>query len=93
MQIEITMPKLYKGYLIVGVAVEAPRLKAWKLRAIILSISGRQLIQLEQKQLSFWDKRTAQYYALRICHYYIDKYGSELDRSLKTPRRRSPRKK
>jgi hypothetical protein len=34
MKIEITMPELYKNYMIVGVAIEAPRLKGWKLKGI-----------------------------------------------------------
>jgi len=34
MKIEITMPELYKNYMIAGVAIEAPRLKGWKLKGI-----------------------------------------------------------
>jgi hypothetical protein len=35
MKIEITMAKLYKNYMIVGVAIEAPSLKRWRLKGII----------------------------------------------------------
>ena len=35
MKIEITMPELYKNYMIVGVAIETPKLKGWRLRGII----------------------------------------------------------
>ena len=37
MKIETTRPKAYKSYIIVGVAIEAPRLKAWRSRGIIYS--------------------------------------------------------
>ena len=30
MKIEITMPELYKNYMIVGVAIETPKLKGWR---------------------------------------------------------------
>ena len=78
MKIEITMPKLYKNCMIVGVAIEAPRLKGWKLKGIIYSKSGRQLKQLEVKQSTFPDKESAHYYTLKGCRYGIDIYGSEL---------------
>ena len=32
MKIEITMPQLHKNYIIVAMAIEAPRLKGWKLK-------------------------------------------------------------
>ena len=83
MKIEITMPKLYKNCMIVGVAIEAPRLKGWKLKGIIYSKSGRQLKQLEPKQGTVSDKITAQSDALRMCRYWIDIYGSEFDQLLK----------
>ena len=35
MKIEITMPELYKNYMIVGVAIETPKLKGWRLKGII----------------------------------------------------------
>jgi len=50
MKIEITMPELYKNYMIVGVAIETPKLKGWRLRGIIYSKSGKELKQLELKQ-------------------------------------------
>ena len=78
MKIEITMPELYKNYMIVGVAIEAPRLKGWRLKGIIYSKSGKELKQLEPKQSTVPDKETAQYYALKGCRYWIDIYGSEL---------------
>ena len=82
MKIEITMPKLYKNCMIVGVAIEAPRLKGWKLKGIIYSKSGKELKQLEQKQSTFPNKKSA-HYALRGCRYWIDIYGSEFDQLLK----------
>ena len=47
MKIEITMPEIYKNYMIVGVAIKAPRLKGWKLKGIIYSKSGKELKQLD----------------------------------------------
>ena len=83
MRIEITMPKLYKKYMIVGVAIEATRLKGWRLKGIIYSKSGKELKQLELKQATFPDKTTAQSGALRMCRYWLDTYGSELERLIK----------
>jgi hypothetical protein len=83
MKIEITMPELYKNYMIVGVAIETPKLKGWRLRGIIYSKSGKELKQLELKQATFSDKITAQSDALRMCRYWIDIYGSELGQLLK----------
>ena len=83
MKIEITMPKLYRNYMIVGVAIEAPRLKGWRLKGIIYSKSGKELKQLELKHSTFSDKITAQYDALRMCRYWIDIYGSEFGPLLK----------
>ena len=83
MKIEITMPELYKNYMIVGVAIEAPRLKGWRLKGIIYSKSGKELKKLELKQATFRDKITAQSDALRMCRYWIDVYGSEFDKLLK----------
>ena len=82
MKIEITMPELYKNYMIVGVAIEAPRLKGWRLKGIVYNKSGKELKQLEQKQSTFPDKESA-HYALRGCRYWIDIYGSEFDQLLK----------
>ena len=65
MKMEITMPKLYKHYMIVGVAIEAPRLKRWKLKGIIYSKSGKELKQMQPKQSTVPDKKTAHYYALK----------------------------
>ena len=78
MKVEITMPEPYKNYMIVGVAIEAPRLKGWKLKGIIYSKSGKVLKQLELKQATFSDSITAQSDALKGCRYWIDIYGSEL---------------
>ena len=83
MKIEITMPKPYKNYMIVGVAIETPRLKRWKLKGIIYSKSGKELKQLEPKQSTVPDKQTAHYYALEGCRYWIDIYGSEFNQLLK----------
>jgi hypothetical protein len=83
MKIEITMPKLYKNYMIVGVAIEAPRLKGWRLKGIIYSKSGKELKQLEPKHGTVSDKITAQSGALSMCRYWLDTYGSELDGLLK----------
>ena len=78
MKIEITMPKLYKNYMIVGVAIEAPRLKGWRLKGIIYTKTGKELKQLELKQATFPDKTTAQLDALQMCRYWLDTDGSEL---------------
>jgi hypothetical protein len=59
MKIEITMPKLYRNYMIVGVAIEAPRLRGWKLKGLIYSKSGKLVKQMELKQSTFSDKITA----------------------------------
>ena len=83
MKIEITMPELYKNYMIVGVAIEAPRLRGWKLKGIIYSRSGKELKQMELKHSTFRDKITAQSDALIMCRYWIDIYGSELGQLLK----------
>ena len=83
MKIEITTPQLYKNYMIVGVAIEAPRLKGWRLKGIIYSKSGKELKQLELNQATFSDKITAQSGALRMCRYWLDTYGAELERLLK----------
>ena len=83
MKIEITMPKLYRNYMIVGVAIEAPRLRGWKLKGLIYSKSGKLVKQMELKQSTFSDKITAQSDALRMCRYWIDIYGSELGQLLK----------
>ena len=83
MKIEITMPELYKNYMIVGVAIEAPRLKGWKLKGIIYNKSGKKLKQLEVKQSTFSDKKSAHHYALKGCRYWIDIYGTEFDQLLK----------
>ena len=64
MKIEITMPELYKNYMIVGVAIETPKLKGWRLKGIIYSKSGKELKQLEPKQGTVSDKITAQSDAL-----------------------------
>jgi hypothetical protein len=83
MKIEITMPKLYRNYMIVGEAIEAPRLRGWKLKGIIYSKSGKELKQMELKQSTFQDKKSAHYYALKGCRYWVDHYGVELERLLK----------
>ena len=78
MKIDTTMPEPYKNYMIVGVAIEAPRLKGWKLKGIIYGKSGKVLKQLEQKWSTFPSKESAHYYALNGCRYWIDIYGTEL---------------
>ena len=83
MKVEITMPEPYKHFMIVGVAIEAPRLKRWKLKGIIYSKSGKELKQLEPKQATVPYKETAHYYALNGCRYWIDIYGSEFEQLLK----------
>ena len=79
----LAMPELYKNYMIVGVAIETPKLKGWRLKGIIYSKSGKELKQLELKQATFSDKITAQSDALRMCRYWVDTYGSEFYRLLK----------
>lgn len=81
MKIETTRPKRYKNYIIVGVVIEAPRLKVWKLRGIIYSKSRKKLKQLQLKQAACWYKRSVQYYALKMCRYWVDSHPSELDRT------------
>jgi hypothetical protein len=78
MKIEITMPEVYKNYMIVGVAIEVPSLKRWRLKGIIYSKSGKELKQLELKHATLPDKMTAQWDALQMCRYWLDTYGSEL---------------
>ena len=56
MKIEITMPEVYKNHLIVRVAIEAPRLKGWKLKGVIYSKSGKEVKQLEAKQSTVSNK-------------------------------------
>jgi hypothetical protein len=75
MKIEITMPELYKNYMIVDRCAAA---KGWKLKGIIYSKSGKELKQLEPKQSTVPDKESAHYYALNGCRYWIDVYGPEL---------------
>jgi len=48
----------------------------------IYSKSGKELKQLEQKQSTFPNKKSA-HYALKGCRYWIDIYGSEFDQLLK----------
>jgi len=67
MRIEETKPRHYKNYIIVGVAIEAPRLKAWKLRGIVYSKSRKELKRLEVKQASFWHKRESPTITLYEC--------------------------
>jgi len=83
MKIEITMPERYKNYMIVGVAIEVPSLKRWRLKGIIYSKSGKELKQLELKHTTLPDKMTAQWDALQMCRYWIDIYGTELEPFLK----------
>ena len=45
--------------MIVGVAIETPKLKGWRLKGIIYSKSGKELKQLELKQATFSDKNTS----------------------------------
>ena len=83
MKIEITMPERYKNYMIVGVAIEVPSLKRWRLKSIIYSKSGKELKQLELKHTTLPDKMTAQWDALQMCRYWLDIYGPELEPFLK----------
>ena len=83
MKIEITMPELYKNYMIVGVAIEVPSLKRWRLKGIIYSKSGKKLKQIEPKHATLPDKMTAQFDALQMCRYWLDTYGPELEPFLK----------
>ena len=91
MKIEATKPKLYKNYLIVAEAIEAPRLKAWRSKAIIYSRnSGKELKRLDVlKQGVFRYKRDAKEAGLKICRYWIDNHQSELDRLFKAPTSKS----
>ena len=83
MKIEITMPELYNNYMVVGVAIEVPSLKRWRLKGIIYSKSGKELKQLELKHATLPDKMEAQFAALQMCRYWLDTYGSELAHLLK----------
>jgi hypothetical protein len=85
MKIETTRPKRHKNYFMVGVAIEAPRLKAWKFKAMIYTNLGKELKQLESRQATCWDKKSAQYYGLQMCRYWIDNYPAKLERLLKAP--------
>jgi hypothetical protein len=80
MKIERTKPKLYKNYFIVGEAIEAPILKGWRFRGIIYSKSRKELKKLELKQATVWHKKSAYYYALRMCRYWIDNRQNALER-------------
>lgn len=87
MKIEATKPKLYKNYLIVAEAIETPRLKGWRFRGIIYTKSRNKLKKLELRQATVWHKRSAYYYALRMCRYWIDNCQTELDRLAKRQRK------
>ena len=69
MKIEITMPERYKNYMIVGVAIEVPSLKRWRLKGIIYSKSGKELKQIEPKHATLPDKITSQFDALQMCRH------------------------
>jgi hypothetical protein len=69
--------------MIVGVAIEVPSLKRWRLKGIIYSKSGSELKQIEPKHATLPDKTTAQFDALQICRHWLDIYGSELEPFLK----------
>jgi hypothetical protein len=86
MKIATTRPKPYKGYMIVGVAIEAPALKAWKFRGIVYARNSRkELKRLNYlKQSACVDKRRAQYYGLEMCRYWIDRLRAKVDRRLVT---------
>jgi hypothetical protein len=87
MKIKRTKPKLYKNYFIVGEAIEAPILKGWRFRGIIYSKSRKELKKLELKQAMVSHKRSAYYYALRMCRYWIDNCQSELESLRKRQRK------
>src|SRR5262245_13545251 len=87
MKIERTNPKLYKNYFIVGEAIEAPILKGWRFRGIIYSKSRKKLKKLELKQSTVWHKKSAYYYALRMCRYWIDNRQTELEKLRKRQRK------
>ena len=78
-----TKPKRYKNYFIVGEAIAASILKGWRYRGIIYSKSRKELKKCEIRQATVWDKRSAYYYGLRMCRYWIDNRPTELERLLK----------
>jgi hypothetical protein len=86
MNIKRTKPKLYKNYFIVGEAIAAPILKGWRFRGIIYTKSRKKLKRLELKQATVWQKRSAYYYALRMCRYWIDNRQTDLERLRKRQR-------
>ena len=86
MNIKRTKPRFYKNYFIVGEAIEAPILKGWRLRGIIYTKSRKELKKLNLRQAKVGDKRSAYYYALRMCRYWIDNRQTELERLLKRQR-------
>ena len=93
MKIETTRPKAYKIYIIVGVATEAPRLKAWRSKGIIYSRnSGKELKRLDAlKKSVFRYERRAKEARLRMCRYWVDNHQSafwQLERSLEQGSRR-----
>jgi hypothetical protein len=79
MNIKRTKPRLYKNYFIVGEAIEAPILKGWKYRGIIYTKSRKELKKLHLRKATVWDKRSAYYYALTMCRYWIDNRQTELE--------------
>lgn len=85
MLIETTRPKRYKDFIIIGLAIEAPRLELWKCKGIIYSRESRnELKRLDKlRQAAFRNKGGAQDAGLRMCRYWIDNYRSELERLLK----------
>ena len=78
MNIKRTKPKLYKNYFIVGEAIAAPILKGWRFRGIIYTKSRKEMKRLELKQGTVWQKRSAYYYALRMCRYLLDNRQTEM---------------
>lgn len=87
MNIKRIKPRLYKNYIIVAEAIEAPRLKGWRVRGIIYNKLRKELKKCELKQATVWHKRSAFYYGLRMCRYWIDNRPTELERLLKRQRK------
>ena len=86
MNIKRTKRRLYKNYLIVGEAIEAPILKGWRYRGVIYTKSRKELKKLELTKATIWHKRSAYHYALRMCRYWIDNRQTELERLRKRQR-------
>lgn len=58
------------------------------MRGIIYTTSRKELKKLNLRQATVRDKKTAYYYALRMCRYWIDNRQTELERLLERQRER-----